>query len=88
MEGLNVIDTQGGFARNANTLQIGGMHYKAKDIQPWDYIAANQIGYLAGNAIKYLSRYKEKGGADDIKKAIHYCHKILEMEYPNGNEAG
>lgn len=65
----------------ANAVQVGGDHYKTKAIQPWDYIAANNIGYLAGNAIKYLSRYREKGGEQDIKKAIHYCQKILGTEY-------
>lgn len=66
---------------SANENQIAGDHYKSKAIQPWDYIAGNDIGYLAGNAIKYLSRYKEKGGPQDIRKAIHYCQKLLEVEY-------
>jgi hypothetical protein len=66
---------------SANDIQISGTHYKTKAIQPWDYIASNNIGYLAGNAIKYLSRYKEKGGADDVRKALHYCQKLLEVEY-------
>lgn len=69
-------------AQGANGAQIAGGHYKSKAVQPWDYIASNNIGYLAGNAIKYLSRYKDKGGADDIRKAIHYCYKLLEVEYP------
>lgn len=65
----------------ANDQQVGGSHYKHVAIQPWDYIAANDIPYLAGNAIKYLSRYQRKGGEQDIRKAIHYCRKILEIEY-------
>jgi len=65
----------------ANDLQVGGAHYKGRAIQPWDYIAGNEIPYLAGNAIKYLSRYRDKNGAEDIRKAIHYCQKILEVEY-------
>lgn len=71
--------------QDANSRQVGGQHYKGKTIQPWDYIAVNDIGYLAGNAIKYLSRYKEKGGEQDIRKAIHYCQKILEIEYGQEN---
>jgi hypothetical protein len=70
-----------GHQMSANDIQISGTHYKTKAIQPWDYIASNNIGYLAGNAIKYLSRYKEKGGADDVRKALHYCQKLLEVEY-------
>jgi len=62
-------------------IQEGGSHYKDMAIQPVEYIQANRIGYLSGNVIKYASRYQSKGGAEDIKKAIHYCQLILEMEY-------
>jgi hypothetical protein len=64
----------------ANEEQIGGTHYKAKSIQPWDYIAANEIGYFEGNIIKYISRWKEKGGVDDLKKARHYLDKLIELK--------
>ena len=42
----------------ANDEQVGGRHYIEKNIQPWDYIIANNMGYLEGNIIKYVSRYK------------------------------
>lgn len=61
--------------------QVAGDHYKTLAIQPVQYIHANGIGYMAGNVIKYITRYKAKGGAEDIKKAIHYCQLLLEMEY-------
>lgn len=64
----------------ANEEQVGGTHYKAKSIQPWDYIAANEIGYFEGNIIKYISRWKEKGGVDDLKKARHYLDKLIELK--------
>ena len=38
----------------ANDTQVGGQHYKAKTIQPWDFIAANQLGYFEGNIVKYV----------------------------------
>ena len=63
--------------------QIGGSHYKDLEIQPVEYIYANELGYLAGNVVKYISRYKLKGGEQDILKAIHYCQLILELEYGN-----
>jgi hypothetical protein len=47
---------------SANEGQIGGNHYKKLQIQPWDYILANNIGYCEGSAIKYLSRWRDKGG--------------------------
>jgi hypothetical protein len=63
----------------ANEIQVGGTHYKGKTIQPWDYIAANDIGYFEGNIIKYVSRWKDKGGVDDLKKARHYLDKLIEL---------
>lgn len=64
----------------ANETQIGGDHYKAKFIQPWDFIAANQIGYFEGNIVKYVSRWRDKGGINDLKKARHYLDKLIELE--------
>lgn len=61
--------------------QEGGSHYAGMAIQPVDYITKNGLDYLAGNVIKYISRHKEKGGAEDIRKAIHYCEMILERQY-------
>lgn len=65
----------------ANDTQVGGDHYKKLAIQPVEYIHANNLSYLVGNVIKYVTRYKEKNGAEDIKKAIHYCELILLLEY-------
>lgn len=64
----------------ANAIQHGGTHYKGKPIEPWDYIAANGIGFFEGNAIKYLSRWRDKGGIEDLKKARHYIDKLIELE--------
>lgn len=64
---------------SANDIQHGGTHYQ-QPIQPWDFIAANGIGFFEGNAIKYLSRWREKGGVDDLRKAAHYIEKLIELE--------
>lgn len=64
----------------ANETQVGGDHYKAKPIQPWDFIAANQLGYFEGNIVKYVSRWRDKGGINDLKKARHYLDKLIELE--------
>ena len=64
---------------SANDSQIGGNHYKGKAIQPWDYIVANNLGYLEGNVVKYISRWKEKGGIDDRRKVVHYAEKLIEV---------
>jgi hypothetical protein len=65
---------------SANEGQIGGNHYKKLQIQPWDYILANNIGYCEASAIKYLSRWKDKGGIADLYKAKHFIDKLIEHE--------
>lgn len=69
---------------SANDRQEGGDHYRNKAIQPWDYIASNNIGYLEGCAIKYLSRWQEKGGVADLRKARHYVDKLIELATEEG----
>ncbi len=64
----------------ANDRQEGGGHYKKMEIEVWDYIARNNIPYLEGNAIKYLSRWRDKGGLEDLRKARHYVDKLIELE--------
>jgi hypothetical protein len=65
---------------SANDTQISGNHYKDKTVQPWDYIAANNLGYFEGNVVRYISRWKDKGGVDDLRKAKHYIEKLIELE--------
>lgn len=65
---------------SANQEQIGGSHYKSKGIQPWDYIAANDLGYFEGNVVKYVSRWRDKGGVQDLRKAAHYLQKLIELQ--------
>jgi hypothetical protein len=70
---------------SANDTQVAGTHYKDKAIQPWDYIVANELGYLEGNIVKYVSRWKDKGGLDDLKKAQHYLAKLIEVVEDGSN---
>ena len=65
---------------SANAVQVAGTHYKNKAVQPWDYIVANNLGYLEGNIVKYVSRWKDKGGVDDLRKAQHYLTKLIETQ--------
>lgn len=58
--------------------QIGGTHYRDKAIQPIEYILANDLGFCEGNIIKYVSRYKDKNGIEDLKKAKHYLEFLIE----------
>ena len=62
-----------------NDIQIGGTHYKEKDIQPWDAIHEWGLGFFSGNVVKYVVRYRSKGGVEDLKKARHYLDKLIEI---------
>ena len=65
---------------NALDVQVGGQHYKGMAIQPFEYIHANRIGFAEGCAIKYLSRWRAKGGVEDLKKARHFIDLLIEAE--------
>ena len=60
--------------------QVGGGHYKQFAIQPTEFIHKNDIGFIAGNVIKYVVRYKFKNGIEDLKKARHYLDMLIEGE--------
>ena len=65
---------------SALDVQIGGGHYKDYAIQPVEFIHKNKIPYIEGCAIKYLCRWREKGGIEDLKKVKHYIDLLIEME--------
>ena len=65
--------------QTANDRQEGGTHYKNMPIEVWDFIVANKIPYLEGNCIKYIVRWKLKGGIQDLLKAKHYLDKLIEV---------
>ena len=70
---------------SANETQIGGEHYRSKTIQPWDAMQAWMTpeqfeGFLWGNIVKYIARWKDKGGVEDLRKARHYMDKLIEVQ--------
>lgn len=66
---------------DANEKQVGGTHYKKyKELQPWDVVTAWNLGYLDGTALKYIARWRDKNGIEDLKKAIHFLEKLVEVE--------
>jgi hypothetical protein len=67
------------YKRGANAMQVGGRHYKKLPIEPWDYIAANGLGFFEGNIIKYVTRAARTKNRDDLLKAQHYLAKLLEI---------
>jgi hypothetical protein len=58
--------------------QVGGSHYKKYKIQPVEFIIKNNIGFVEGNIIKYILRFKEKGGVQDLLKAKHYIELLID----------
>jgi hypothetical protein len=68
---------------NPLDVQVGGSHYKNCKIQPVEYMHANGLGYCEGAIIKYVSRYKQKNGIEDLKKAKHFIDLLIQLEYPS-----
>ena len=64
--------------------QIGGNHYQHYLIQPYEFISKNELTFFQGNVIKYVCRYLNKNGVEDLDKIIHYCElekkKLKDME--------
>jgi Protein of unknwon function (DUF3310) len=66
--------------------QEGGSHYKDMAIQPYEYCHRNKLGHLESNVVKYVSRWRDKGGLEDIRKAIHTLEYLIELEIANNND--
>lgn len=65
---------------SALDIQISGDHYKNLKIQPVEYIHANDIPFIEGSVIKYVTRWKAKGGIKDLEKAKHFIDLLIELE--------
>lgn len=55
-------------------------HYNNLSIEPWDFIQKNKLDFFEGNVIKYICRWKSKGGIEDLQKAVTYIEKMIEGE--------
>lgn len=51
-------------------------HYEQGEIEPIDYIIANDLDFCEGNVVKYITRWKYKGGINDLDKAIYYIERL------------
>lgn len=60
--------------------QVGGDHYKSLPIQVVEYNFFNDIPYMEGNIIKYITRWRTKNGIQDLEKAKHYIELLIELE--------
>ena len=66
---------------SATTKQVGGEHYKNMATQPSEFIFRNNLNWCQGNIIKYVCRYKDKNGKQDLDKAMHFLELLKEWEY-------
>lgn len=66
--------------------QIGGGHYKGMKIQPMEYSMANRLDACQHTAIKYISRFRDKGGIQDLEKAKHCIDMLIEFEQQKEKE--
>jgi hypothetical protein len=62
------------------TKQIGGDHYHKRNIQPIEYILDNDLNFCEGCVIKYVTRWRDKGGVEDLMKAKHYLEFLIEQQ--------
>ena len=67
-------------SEGALNMQVGGDHYKSLRIQPIQYIHANKLGYCEGNVVKYITRWRDKGGKADLEKVKHYVDLLIQLE--------
>lgn len=68
--------------KKASENQIGGNHYKDYPIQPAEFCQRNKLTWCESNVVKLVTRHRDKGGVQDIDKAIHYLQLLKEWEYP------
>ena len=75
-------------SKSALETQVGGSHYKDLKIQPIEFIHANNIPFCEANAIKYLCRWRNKNGKQDLLKARHYIDLLIQLEEKHNEDKG
>lgn len=60
--------------------QVGGSHYSKMAIQPMEFSMLNGLDPCQHTIIKYVSRFRDKNGIEDLKKAIHTIELLIELE--------
>jgi len=63
----------------ATERQIGGNHYTHFKIQPIEFITKNKLSFIQGCIIKYICRFENKNGIEDLEKIKHYCDLQIQM---------
>ncbi|OJY09243.1 MAG: hypothetical protein BGO99_03395 [Nitrosospira sp. 56-18] len=68
-------------AESSLNTQVDGDHYSKLTIQPITYIHSNNLDFFQGSIVKYATRHKDKGGAADLRKVIHFAQLAIELQY-------
>jgi hypothetical protein len=71
---------------NPLAVQVGGNHYKSYKIQPIEYMHANKLDYFQGAIVKYITRFRDKNGIEDLKKIKHMIDLLITLEYPDAKD--
>lgn len=72
----------------ANDRQVAGAHYSRREYQHWDFVCDTGLHYLPGCASKYVARWRDKNGMEDLEKSLHYLEKAEERAIPSSLFAG
>ena len=65
---------------NPMAVQVGGGHYKGMAIQPMEYSMKNGLDPCQHTIIKYVSRFRDKAGIEDLEKAKHCIDMLIQFE--------
>lgn len=68
--------------------QVGGDHYTKLKIQPMEYSMANKLDACQHTVVKYVTRFRDKGGRRDLEKAMHVIQMLIDLEYPEAMDVG
>lgn len=72
---------------SAKNSQIGGNHYSKLKIQPMEYSMSNGLDACQHTVIKYVTRFRDKGGIQDLRKAMHTLQMLIEFEQTKSERA-
>ena len=65
----------------ALAIQIGGSHYKKWIYQPIELCVDMNLSFIQGSIVKYIVRYQDKNGLEDLRKVVHYCELAIELKH-------
>lgn len=65
---------------SAMDTQVGGDHYKKLKVQPMQYSMENGLDACQHTIVRYVTRFRDKGGIEDLLKARHTIDMLIEFE--------